>query len=237
VSVIEFVPLSARGRRYSGARKVRLGDAGPDGTLRPDALVRYLQDVASDDWDDAGPDGDDTWVVRRTSVRVAAGGGWPRYGDEVSLTTWCGGSGAAWAERRTDVCSGARTLIETVALWVPVDPSGRPRRLRPSFYDVYGEAAQGRKVSGRVSGPARAGDAVSRPWPLRFADLDMVGHVNNAAAWSALAEVARAPVTWATMTHHGSLEGGDAVTLAASGGRLWLSVDGDVRVAGEFEVA
>ena len=53
-SATVFVPRPGGGRRYAHRRHVRVSDAGPDGVLRLDSLARYLQDVATDDWADAG---------------------------------------------------------------------------------------------------------------------------------------------------------------------------------------
>jgi acyl-ACP thioesterase len=232
--VIEFVPLSDVGRRFTGQFSVRLGDAGPDAILRLDGVARMLQDIATDDWDDTGIDSTDTWVVRRTALRVAPGGRWPRYKDRLTLTTWCGGVGAAWAERRTNFELDGQLLLEAVALWVPIDPSGHPVRIRPEFYEIYGEAIRERKVSGRVAKPTVAPDATTRPWPLRRADLDVVGHVNNAAVWQAVSEIVTEPVSSVTVVHHGPVESGHDVTLATVPGSLWLLVDGVVQVAAEF---
>jgi acyl-ACP thioesterase len=232
--VTEFVARPKIGRRYSHSRRVRLGDAGPGGSLRPDGAVRFLQDVATDDYDEIDIDRDLTWVVRRTELRVAEGGRWPNYGELVTLTTWCGGTGGAWAERRTDMEVGGRTMIETTSLWVPIDASGRIQRLRQSFVDVYGEATGGRKVSGRVALAEVPDDAVHAPWPLRRSDLDIIGHVNNAALWLAMSEVATAPLASASMVHHGPVQDGDDVTLVTSAGQLWLTVEGLVRVSGRF---
>ena len=109
----EFVPRPVRGRRYGHDRRVRVSDAGPEGVLRRDGLARYLQDVATDDWADAGLSPDEIWVVRRTAVRVAEGGRWPALGENVTLTTWFGGTGPAWAERRTDLEVDGRELPGT----------------------------------------------------------------------------------------------------------------------------
>jgi acyl-ACP thioesterase len=232
--MIEFVPPPGQGRRFSGEFSVRLGDADSTGQLRLDGVARFLQDVATDDWDDTGIASSDTWVVRRTAVRVAVGGRWPRYKERLTLTTWCGGWGAAWAERRTDISADGRLLVEAVALWVPIDPTGHPVRIGPLFFEVYGEAVQGRKVSGRVTAPVVAEGAVLRPWPLRRADLDIVGHVNNAAVWQAVTEVVNTPVSRVVVTHHGPVESGHDVTLASAPGALWLLVDGKVEVSAEF---
>jgi len=231
--VLEYLPPPSSGRRFTGGQRVRLGDTDPEGRLRPDAAARYLHDVAADDWDDTGIDSGDLWVVRRTAMRLGAGGRWPTLGEPVTATTWCSGTGAAWAERRSDLAVDGEVLVETESLWVPLD-SVRPRRISAGFLQVYGEAAGGRKVSGRVAAPDMATDAERRPWPLRRVDLDIAGHVNNAASWTALVEVAGGPVASATLTHHGPLEWGVPVMLATASGRLWLLNGDQVRVSGEF---
>jgi acyl-ACP thioesterase len=202
--------------------------------LRLDGVARYLQDVGTDDWIETGASSDIIWIVRRTSMRHLEGARWPRYLDDVTLTTWCGGVGAAWAERRTNFAYEGQLLLEVAALWVPTDASGHPVRVRQDFYDVYGEACRGRKISGRVTTPAIPDDAHYRPWPLRAADYDIVGHVNNAAVWLAVTEVLTNPVRYVSVTHHSALERGDDVVLAAAPGRLWLLVDGVVRVSVEY---
>jgi len=232
--MIEFVPLSDLGRRYSGQFRVRLGDADARGVLRLDGVARVLQDVATDDWEETGLESTDTWVVRRTTIRVADGGRWPRYKEVMTVTTWCGGTGAAWAERRTNISTHGKLLVEAVALWVPVDASGHPVRIKPAFFDVYGEAMQGRKVSGRIAAPIVDDDAQRIAWPLRRADLDIVGNVNNAAVWQAVTEVVTTPVSWVSVVHHGAVESGHDVQIAHAPGSLWLLVDGEVRVSAEY---
>jgi acyl-ACP thioesterase len=231
--VLEYLPLPSSGRRFTGGQRVRLGDTDPEGRLRPDAAARYLHDVAADDWDDTGIGAGEIWVVRRTAMRLGAGGRWPYLGEVVTVTTWCSGTGAAWAERRSDLAVDGVVLVETESLWVPLDPV-RPRRISTEFRHVYGEAAGGRKVSGRVAAPDMPADAGRRPWPLRRVDLDIAGHVNNAASWTALVEVAGGPVASAVLTHHGPLEWDDPVTLATATGRMWLMNEDRVRVSGEF---
>jgi acyl-ACP thioesterase len=232
--VIEFVAPSGRGRQFTGQFPVRLGDADANGIIRLDGVARVLQDVATDDWEETGLESSDTWVVRRTAIRVAEGGRWPRYKELLAVTTWCGGTGAAWAERRTNITSRGRLLVEAVALWVPVDPTGHPVRIKPAFYDVYGEALQGRKVSGRVPSPDVVEGAQLMAWPLRRADLDVVGHVNNAAIWQAVTEVVTGPVSLVSVVHHGAVESGHDVQIAHVPGSLWLMVDGEVRVSAEY---
>src|SRR4051794_5286555 len=96
----ELVPRPASGRVYEGVTCPGLGDAAPSGRVRLDALARWLQDVAYADVEDAGLIGEAVWVVRKLRMRVTA---FPRFGEEVSLSTFCSGLGRMWAERRTTV--------------------------------------------------------------------------------------------------------------------------------------
>ena len=49
----EYVDLPARGRVFRADRRVHLGDVDASGAVRLEALARFLQDVATDDADDA----------------------------------------------------------------------------------------------------------------------------------------------------------------------------------------
>jgi acyl-ACP thioesterase len=208
---------------------VRLSDTTPEGAWRLDGIARVLQDVATEDYESTDIVSEVAWVARRTALRST--GTWPRLYDELRALTWCSGFGAAWVERRTNIYRGDELVIETATLWVPVDPRGFPMRLSAEFLSVYGEAIGGRKVSGRVPSTSPPAHASRRPWPLRRADLDVIGHVNNAAVWQALAEMTTTPVRAAEVIHHGAIEFDHDVELVADDGELWLLVDGEVRVA------
>ncbi|MDE3107416.1 MAG: hypothetical protein KGJ42_04605 [Acidobacteriota bacterium] len=232
--MIEFVPWSPEGRHFAQEYRVRLGDVDARGIVRVDGIARYLQDIATDDWEDTGVESSDVWVVRRTSLRLVPGARWPTYLDAMRFVTWCGGVGAAWAERRTNVYVDEELHLEAVAIWVPTDHEGRPVRMRPSFFEAYGEGVKARKVSGRVVTPPLSADAPRRPWPLRRSDVDIVGHVNNAALWEAVHEMVRDEHRFITVIHHGSVEWGDDVTLAWAENQLWLVVNGEIRVSATY---
>jgi acyl-ACP thioesterase len=173
------------GRRFHGSRRVRLSDTASDGRLRLDAIGRYLQDVASDDAEDAGL-GEETWVMRRLDLDVRT---LPRLADHVALTTWCTGTGPRWAERTTTL-RGEGGEVDARAMWIHVDPNtGAPAPLPPRFAEQYAEAAQGRKVSVRLAHGSPPAALVPRPWTVRTTDLDILGHVNNAVYWVVLEEL------------------------------------------------
>ena len=214
-------PLPEAGRKFLTTRKVRLGDVTPKGRLRLDAVARYLQDVATDDSLDGGYDEPHAWVVRRTQMWVTS---FPKYLDQVELTTWCGALGSHWAERRTQIkCNGA-VAIECAALWVRVDfKTMKPVALTPELTKLLETATNGRKISsrleiGRSLPELTSHNAISQDWPIRFSDMDAVGHLNNAAYWEVLEEYLgansgqRAPLL-ATVEHHGAIDPGEKVRV------------------------
>jgi len=230
VSRLQHVPAPApfplTGRTFTSRRTVRLGDVTPKGRLRLDATARYLQDIATDDAVDGNYDDPHGWVVRRTEMWVHS---FPKYLDRLWLTTWCGGVGSHWAERRTRIeveHDGALSVAtEAAALWVRVDlQTLKPLALTEHFRGLIGEAAAGRKVSARLHVGRGLADATaahsSSVMPLRFSDFDAVGHLNNAVYWEPLEEYLaahrdrRAPLH-AVLEHHASVEPHPATGHAA----------------------
>jgi len=183
-----MVPVPTTGRVFTRERRVRLGDASPAGRLRLDALARYLQDVSNDDTRDAAMADAMTWVVRRILLRVET---FPVFDEAMRLRTFCSGTGPRWAARRVSLDGERGGAVEADTLWVFVDGAGRPAPLPPGFLDVYDTPSSRRPVRARLThaGPPASVAAPATPWPLRFADFDVLGHVNNAAYWSAVEEL------------------------------------------------
>lgn len=226
----ELLPLPDSGRRFTAERTVRLGDVGPDGVLRLDAIGRYLQDVASDDALDSGLPNAMGWVVRRTMVRVERGA---ELNDRVSLTTFCTGAGRSWAERRTSITSDGEPVVDAVSLWVQIDiETGRPAKLGTEFTALYGEAAGNRVVSSKLSLPGPSPSADRRSWRFRRTDLDPFDHVNNAAQWSVLEELlAGRDRRGVAQLEYLAPVGLEEVDLLTDGDSAWLVVDGRVSSA------
>jgi acyl-ACP thioesterase len=160
--------------------------------------------------------------------------------EEVELATWCSGVGAAAAARRTSLVGDRGGAIEAESVWIHLDRELRPARLGERFLSVYAPAAEGRGVSTRFSlGPPPA-DAARAPWPLRATDVDLLGHVNNAAYWAAVEEVATGldePFR-AALEYRQPVDLGERVELVHTrkGRDVWLVVDGTVRAAAAVDL-
>jgi acyl-ACP thioesterase len=183
----ELVPLPAIGRTFRAGRNVRLSDADEHGRLRLDAVARYLQDVATDDVHETGWGAPDHfWLVRRTVVQVHR----PfSIEDTIELTTWASGAGSSSAARRTTLSGERGGLIEAESIWVHLGRELRPERMDGRF-EIYGPSANGRKITPKLELPDAPEGAERSPWPLRYCDLDVLGHLNNAAYWEAIEETA-----------------------------------------------
>jgi acyl-ACP thioesterase len=233
-----FVPPPAIGRVYVGHRRVRLGDASPGGRLRFDALVRYVQDVANDDTRDAGFDDVMGWVVRRTVIEIEQ---FPVYLEPLTLSTWCGGVGSRWAERRVQVTGEGGGRVETATLWVHLDSvTMRPKVLPESFHTLFSPSAGGRTVRARLHHDDQPAEITTRhPFPLRFTDFDVLGHVNNAVYWETVEEELarrrelRAPLR-AELEHRAPIEPGADLEVVADEreyrSALWLRQRNDGEV-------
>ena len=181
------------------------------------------------------------WILRRLELRIDAHAALSRRRDRES--TWCCGIGARWAERTTQlrvrrpvVRRGRRDLgahrSASAARRSPL-----PAGLRRGVGRDRGRAqGVGPAAPSRRRRPMRA----ARAWPLRATDIDVVGHVNNAAYWAAVEDelAAPGPAARAHAPRSSSGPGSTSPTRSSSpsptpttGFAAWLCVGGDVRAS------
>jgi acyl-ACP thioesterase len=188
VLMSELVPLPREGRVFEQVFSAGFADCAPSGRVRVDAVARWLQDVAFADVVDAELADRAVWVVRRTRIRVKR---FPRVGDACSVATFCSGLGRMWAERRTSVSvlGSGKSQIEAVTLWVHLDPgSWRPIPLGEDEVAAYGPSTGGRRVTARLRHPLPRWCEAQSTWSFRATELDIAGHINNAAYFQPLEE-------------------------------------------------
>jgi acyl-CoA thioester hydrolase len=171
---------------YTGQIRVRHDELDAFGRAHPSSYLRHLAQIAIDASTDAGFDArwyeaaGAHWLVRRTTFSVLRPA---RAEASLSVRTWVEDFRRVRSRRRYEATDAGGVLgLTAVTDWVFVDlASGRPRR-------VPGEMEQ-RFVSGTRSGAARPPWRAPAPPPnpgrstyrVRWAELDALGHMNNAA--------------------------------------------------------
>jgi acyl-ACP thioesterase len=209
-----------------------IADSNAAGRCRLDAMARWLQDVAYADLVEAGFEGRGAWIVRRTRIRVER---FPRFAENLRLRTFCSGFGRFSAERRTSI-TGDTAAVETVSLWVCLDPErGRPMRFPDDFRAVYEESAGGRDANVRLRHPDPPEDAERSAWHFRVAEMDPAGHINNSHYWVPLEEqLADGPEPEsidAEVEYRDPAMPGEAVVLR-QGSSMWIAgADGTINAS------
>jgi len=124
---------------------------------------------------------DHLWVLRHVRIEVVT----PAIEDDhVQLTTWCSGTAAVAAGRRMSLSGDRGGRVEIESAWIHLGPDARPARIVD--FGLYADAAGDRAASTRLELPVPRSDGTGAPWPLRVTDVDVLGHVNNAAYWHAV---------------------------------------------------
>jgi acyl-ACP thioesterase len=218
-------------RVFTTRRRISLSDTDATGRLRLDAIARYLQDVASEDWLDAGFDHDShVWVVRRTQLTVYE---LFRPEDWIGLETWCSGVSGSAASRRYSIRGETGGRIEAESIWIHLDHDLRPKRLGAEFLELYGASAAGNRAQTRFTLPM-PDDHHREPWSFRATDVDRLGHINNAAYWVAVEDRFAArlhgPVR-AALEYRQPIDLGEPAELIEGRETLWLMVGDQLRAA------
>ncbi len=152
--------------------------------------------------------------------------------ERLELLTWGSGIGSRWAERRTTITGSEGAHVEAASLWVHVDlATGRPRKLDQRFTDAYSAAIGGREVGARLRHGDAVPDVTTHAWTSRFADFDVVGHVNNAIYWAMVEEHLDLSVPGRlTVEFRGGIDRDQPVVVAVAPDRhsLWVLAEGSV---------
>lgn len=197
------LPPPAAARSFTRGRRVRLADMDASGRLRLDAIARFLQDAAIDDVEETGwgiPE--HLWVIRKIRVEVVTP---PLLDRFIEIATWCSGVATIAAGRRWSVRGDAGGHVEIDSVWIHLGPDLRPARI--GDFGPYGIAAAGRSVSTKLELPGPPVDGMRVPWPLRSADIDAHGHVNNAVYWQGVENwLARGDVVDTTSPYRAELD-------------------------------
>jgi acyl-CoA thioesterase FadM len=171
-------------RRIERDYRVRFDEAGESGHLRSSGFLRYAQDLAWIHSESAGFGRDWyagrglTWLVRTIELHILDD---VAYGAALTVSTEVVGFRRVWARRRSEfVERGAgRTLAVALTDWVLLNARGVPMRVPAEILDVF-PAPPADYTPARLELPETPPDAERTTISPRHADLDPMGHVNNA---------------------------------------------------------
>ena len=164
---------------------LRVGDIDRGGRLRLDAAARLIQDIGQDHvhalgFDKTHPVG----VVRRTIVDLIR----PiEFQDMLRLRRWCSGTSTRWCEIRVRIDGGKGGLIESEAFWININrDTGMPSRLGDDFLDELQRSTDVHRLrwTPYLTPGGREDAEQVREYPVRFTDIDLFDHMNNAVYWS-----------------------------------------------------
>lgn len=120
------------------------------------------------------------WVLTRLRLEMHR---WPHGGDTITVETWPHAASRLTIERRFRIhdCDGG-TLGTATTMWVVLDlDRRRPIRLPPFIVEALHPVVGDRTPASLDKIPGLEAYDHRRAFEVRYADLDMVHHVNNAA--------------------------------------------------------
>lgn len=178
-------------REFSRTHTVRYDECNCYGYLTPPAFLRYMQDIAAQDAEDARLSGNGYWLVKRTVISFAAP--IPAY-TKLYLRTYGMGFTRITAQRGyeahlTDDYQ-QEPVISSRTLWVYVDARGRPARMPEETAGIWlpdGPLEQEPEppLPTFPETPPATTQAL-----VRYSDIDLMRHLNNASAVEMLDDAA-----------------------------------------------
>ncbi len=189
-------------RQFCLTHTVRYDECNCDGTLTPAAFLRYMQELAARDAEDARLEGGGYWVIKRavmsfaTPIPIHASLELKTYGIGFTRITAQRGYEAHQTFAPQD-----EPLVSARTLWVYVDPNGRPARLPERTAQIWQPDGV---LSPQPEQPFPAAPLrlpVTTSAMVQFSEIDLMQHLNNASAvelldnagWEALTRSAITP--------------------------------------------
>ena len=170
-------------RQFYQTHTVRYDECNCDNVLTPTSFLRYMQEIAGLDAEDAHLSGSGYWVVKRSIISFAAP---VPVHTKLNLKTFGIGFTRITAQRGYEAYSAdaqaEKPIISARTLWVYVDASGRPTRLPEETVRVWlpdGPMPQ-QPEAPLPAFPETQPETTSAH--VQFSDIDSMKHLNNAVA-------------------------------------------------------
>lgn len=170
-------------REFRHSHIVRYDECNRYGILTPAAFLRYMQDIAAMDAEDAQLGGDGFWVVKRTVITFTQP---VPVHTHLALKTFGLGFSRITAQRGYEARHvdepESEPIISARTLWVYLDARGRPTRLPERTASIWlpdGPIAP-QPEAARSSIPERQPETFTTK--VHFSAIDPASHLNNATA-------------------------------------------------------
>ena len=165
--------------------RVSFDEAGESGHLRSSGFLRFAQDLAWLHSEGAGfgrtwyRERGLFWLIRAVQLDVTAD---VAYGEQLAVSTEVAGFRRVWGRRHSEfrLAATGRVVAEAIIDWVLLNSRGAPSRVPAEILAAFDEVPA-MFTPLRVEQQAVPGRASRIEFNARQADIDPMGHVNNAA--------------------------------------------------------
>lgn len=196
-------------RQFRLTHTVRYDECNCNGLLTPTAFLRYMQDIAARDAEDALLGGEGYWVIKRTVIVFTMP--IPIH-TTLELKTYGIGFSRITAQRGYEahlaIAPGDEALVSARTLWVYVDSHGRPTRLPERTAQIWlPDGVLPPQPEPPFPG-APLHPSVITSAVVQFSQIDLMHHLNNASAVEMLDNAG-----WEALTTHGITPAGARLTI------------------------
>src|SRR5579864_2778980 len=206
-------------RQFCLTHTVRYDECNCDGFLTPAAFLRYMQDIAARDAEDARLGGEGYWVIKRTVMTFTAP--IPIH-TTLELKTYGIGFTRITAQRgyeaHLSIAPNDEAQVSARTLWVYVDRHGRPTRLPERTAPIWLPDGVRPPQPEPPFPSAPLHPPVTTSAVVQFSQIDLMHHLNNASAvemldnagWEALAAREITPAGARLAIRHYDIDYGDS---------------------------
>ncbi|BBY06951.1 acyl-[acyl-carrier-protein] thioesterase [Mycobacterium noviomagense] len=199
---------------------LRVADIDREGRLRFDAATRHIQDIGQDHLRELGfEETHPLWIVRRTMIDLIR----PiMFQDMLRLRRWCSGTSNRWCEMRVRIDGRKGGLMESEAFWININRETQgPARIADDFLAGLRRTTDIERLRWKAYLTAGSRDDALEihEYPVRFTDIDLFDHMNNAVYWSVIEdylsghpELLEAPLR-VTIEHNAPVALGDKLEI------------------------
>jgi acyl-CoA thioesterase FadM len=170
-------------REFYHTHTVRYDECNCYGYLTPASFLRYTQDIAILDVEDAQLTGDGHWVVKKTALSFTIP---VRAHTRLELKTYGLGSTRVTAMRGYEAYIAGeqrdKPAISAHTLWVYLDSRGRPIRIPPGTAQIWQPDSSSSQQSDAPLPAFPEGTPCTTTSVVHFSDIDSMLHLNNASA-------------------------------------------------------